>query len=252
MTAADKQLEARAGAVPGDAVPPGAGEADRLASAARTSSTTATAPARGSSPTSSGRGPATPAECYANEVTVPLVIGKTVDAANETLARAAARQRVDRRPDEAGQASGLRRQAGAAEWIPLGERHRAPLRHATRPPLRACSRTSSGRASRPPGRGSGRSRPGRRSPTTRGRQGPCSSRSREPGVAAGRGLKVTLRRRPRTPISTPSASRYDVAPGQLDRLRDPDPRRRRRPRPRARAARARTAARGRAARRPLR
>jgi hypothetical protein len=32
------------------------------------------------------RGPATPAECYANEVTVPLVIGKTVDAAKEALA----------------------------------------------------------------------------------------------------------------------------------------------------------------------
>ena len=34
-----------------------------------------------------GRGPATQAECYANEVTVPLVIGKTVDAANDTLAQ---------------------------------------------------------------------------------------------------------------------------------------------------------------------
>ena len=34
-----------------------------------------------------GRGPATQAECYANEVTVPLVIGKTVDAANDTLSQ---------------------------------------------------------------------------------------------------------------------------------------------------------------------
>jgi len=32
------------------------------------------------------RGPTTAAECYANEVTVPLVIGKTVDAAKEALA----------------------------------------------------------------------------------------------------------------------------------------------------------------------
>ncbi len=34
-----------------------------------------------------GRGPTTEAECYANEVTVPLVIGRTVDVANEVLAR---------------------------------------------------------------------------------------------------------------------------------------------------------------------
>ena len=34
-----------------------------------------------------GRGPATEAQCFANEVTVPLVIGKTVSAANATLAR---------------------------------------------------------------------------------------------------------------------------------------------------------------------
>ena len=53
---------------------------------ARTSSTTATARVRASSRTSSTAGPATQAKCYANEVTVPLVVGKTVDAANETLA----------------------------------------------------------------------------------------------------------------------------------------------------------------------
>jgi membrane peptidoglycan carboxypeptidase len=32
-----------------------------------------------------GRGPGTEAKCYANEVTVPLVVGRTVDTANETL-----------------------------------------------------------------------------------------------------------------------------------------------------------------------
>jgi penicillin-binding protein 1A len=34
-----------------------------------------------------GRGPATRAQCYANEVTVPLVVGKTIDVANEALAQ---------------------------------------------------------------------------------------------------------------------------------------------------------------------
>ena len=34
-----------------------------------------------------GRGPATQAQCFANEVTVPLVIGKTVSVANATLAQ---------------------------------------------------------------------------------------------------------------------------------------------------------------------
>ncbi len=34
-----------------------------------------------------GRGPSAPAKCYANEVSVPLVVGKTVDTANETLAQ---------------------------------------------------------------------------------------------------------------------------------------------------------------------
>ena len=34
-----------------------------------------------------GRGPAAPAECYANEVTVPLVVGKALSTANETLAQ---------------------------------------------------------------------------------------------------------------------------------------------------------------------
>ena len=34
-----------------------------------------------------GRGPATQAKCYANEVSVPLVVGRTVDTANELLAQ---------------------------------------------------------------------------------------------------------------------------------------------------------------------
>ena len=35
----------------------------------------------------SGRGPSAQAECYANEVSVPLVVGKTVDTAKEALAQ---------------------------------------------------------------------------------------------------------------------------------------------------------------------
>jgi len=34
-----------------------------------------------------GRGPSTPAKCYANEVTVPVVVGRTIDTANGLLSR---------------------------------------------------------------------------------------------------------------------------------------------------------------------
>ena len=49
---------------------------------------------------------------------------------------ATTRDRVDRGPDQGGQASRLRDQAGAAQRLPLRQRDRAALRHASRPAVR--------------------------------------------------------------------------------------------------------------------
>ena len=172
--------------------------------AAPTSSTTATARAPASSRTSTAAGPATQAECYANEVTVPLVIGKTLDAANDTLAPQPLGSRGDRRPRQARQAARLRGQAGAAERLPLRERHGPPVRDAPRSALRAAAEPGRLERHGRPRRGSARSR---HEPTITYDKGPAGSvleQKPDPGVAAGRGLKVTLvvGRRP-----TPSVSR---------------------------------------------
>ena len=53
-----------------------------------------------------GRGPSTQAKCYANEVSVPLVIGKTVDTANEVLAQQPLRSELIGVPTKAGKHPG--------------------------------------------------------------------------------------------------------------------------------------------------
>ena len=82
-----------------------------------------------------GQGPSMQAKCYANEVSVPLVVGKTIDTANEMLAQQPLGSELIGVPDQAGQAPGLRRQAGATQRLPVRERHGAALRDATGPAL---------------------------------------------------------------------------------------------------------------------
>ena len=107
--------------------------------AARTSSTTATARAPGSSPTSPAAGPATQAECYANEVTVPLVIGKTVDAANETLAQQPLGSELIGVPAKPGKRPGYVVKQEPRNGFLSANGDGAALRHAARPALRAAA-----------------------------------------------------------------------------------------------------------------
>ena len=86
MTAAPTQQQGSTRAVRPDAVPPGAGAADRLAGRLVQARQRLLPRARASSRTSRAAGRPPQAECYANEVTVPLVVGMTVDAANARLA----------------------------------------------------------------------------------------------------------------------------------------------------------------------
>ena len=179
---------------------------------ARTSSTTATARARASSHTSRAAGRRRRPQCYANEVTVPLVIGKTV-ARRERGARASSRsaRELIGVPAKPGKRPGLRRQAGAAERLPLGERHRPAVRHAARSALRAAAEPRRLERRLPRDRACGRSRREDDDHVRRrARPGSVLEQKPEPGVAAGRGLKVTLI----VGRAKPSASPDHVAPRQ--------------------------------------
>ena len=181
MTAADKQLKQRPGAVPADAVHPGAGQADRLARRlvqarqrllprnarrrvlrrprpvdARRSATRT----RSRCPSSSARRSTRPTRLLAQQPLGSELIGV---------------------PTKAGQASGLRRQAGAAQRVPLGQRHRAALRHPARPALRAAA--ESRRVERHGGARAAEDAEGTHDDHLRQgrRRDRCSSRRRSPG-----------------------------------------------------------------------
>ena len=124
---------------PRDAVPPGAGEAHRLARRLVQARQRLLPGHPRRRVLRRPRARRRRRECYANEVTVPLVVGKTVDAANERLAEKPLGSELIGVPGEARQAARLRHQAGAAERLPLGERHGAALRHAARSALRAAA-----------------------------------------------------------------------------------------------------------------
>ena len=109
-----------------------------------------------------GRGPSTQAKCYANEVSVPLVIGKTVDTASEVLAQKPLRTELIGVPAKAGKHSGYVDQPGATRWLPVGRRLGAGSTSRGPTPATACCRIWSGRASPRRAHGSRSSRHARR------------------------------------------------------------------------------------------
>ena len=153
------------------------------------------------------RGPSTQAQCYANEVTVPLVSARRSTPRTQTLAAQPLGSERDRRPDEGRQAPGLRGQAGATNgFLSANGTVRLYVTGPTR--VTACFRTSSARASSSRRSACWRSRRRRRSPTRKVPRARCWSRRPLPGVAAGRGLKVTLL----VGRAKATHSPYDVSP----------------------------------------
>ena len=61
-----------------------------------------------------GRLPASTATCYANEVSVPVVVGRSVESARVALESVPLSPDVDLRPGQAAHAPGRGREAGAA------------------------------------------------------------------------------------------------------------------------------------------
>ena len=138
-----------------------------------------------------GRGPATQAQCYANEVTVPLVIGRTIDAANETLAQTPLGSELIGVPTKAGRRPGyVVKQEPRSGFLSANDTVRL---YVTRPdprygllPNLVGSSVTVARA---------RLRKLEAETTITYDKGPAGSvleQKPEPGVAAGRGLKVTL------------------------------------------------------------
>jgi membrane peptidoglycan carboxypeptidase len=137
------------------------------------------------------RGPATQAKCYANEVSVPLVIGRTVDTASETLAQQPLGTELIGVPAKAGRHPGyVINQEPRNGFLSANATVRL---YVTRPdprygllPNLVGSSVNAAQA---------RLRRIKAKTTIRYDNGPAGSvleQSPEPGVAAGRGLKVAL------------------------------------------------------------
>ena len=138
-----------------------------------------------------GRGPSAEAECYANEVTVPLVIGKTVDGANEALAEKPLGSELIGVPSKAGKRPGYvvkqepRNGFLSANGIVRLYVTRPDPRFGLVPNLVGSSSTEAKRRLA-----------AIKARTTityeEGPEGSVLEQTPEPGVAAGRGLKVKL------------------------------------------------------------
>jgi membrane peptidoglycan carboxypeptidase len=149
-----------------------------------------------------GRGPATRAECYANEVTVPLVVGKTVAVANGILARQPLESELIGVPARAGKRPGfVVKQEPRDGFLSAND----PVRlYVTRPdprygllPNLVGSSATAARARLRTLRAKTRIR------YAKGPPGSVLAQTPDPGVAAGRGLKVTLVVGRATPTPSP-------------------------------------------------
>jgi penicillin-binding protein 1A len=139
----------------------------------------------------SGRGPAAQAECYANEVTVPLVIGKTLDAANETLAQAPLDSELIGVPAKAGKRPGtIVNQEPRNGFLSANDAVRL---YVTRPDPRYGLLPNLVGSSVTVAKARLRALKARTTITyDKGPAGSVLEQRPEPGVAAGRGLEVTL------------------------------------------------------------
>jgi membrane peptidoglycan carboxypeptidase len=138
-----------------------------------------------------GRGPMTPAECYANEVTVPLVIGKTTGAASEALAATPLGTDLIGVPAKPGKRPGyVVKQEPRNGYLSANSKVRL---YVTRPDPRYGLLPNLVGSSLATARSRLRSLRARTAITyEKGPAGSVLEQKPEPGVAAGRGLKVTL------------------------------------------------------------
>jgi penicillin-binding protein 1A len=138
-----------------------------------------------------GRGPSAQAKCYANEVSVPLVVGRTVDTANELLAEQPLGSELIGVPTKAGKHPGyVVKQEPRNGYLSANDSVRLYVtrpdpRYGLLPNLVGSSVTAA------------RSRLKTLEARTRvtydkGPTGSVLEQTPEPGVAAGKGLKVTL------------------------------------------------------------
>ena len=138
-----------------------------------------------------GQGPSVQAKCYANEVTVPLVIGRTLGAANDQLARATLGSEVIGVPAKAGRRPGF-----VVKQEPRGgflSANGAVRLYVTRPDPRYGLVPNLVGSSAIAARARLRTLKARTTVVLgKGPAGSVVEQTPEPGVAAGRGLKVRL------------------------------------------------------------
>jgi membrane peptidoglycan carboxypeptidase len=149
-----------------------------------------------------GRGPSTQAECYANEVTVPLVIGKTADAATEALAQKPLGSELIGVPAKAGKRPGyVVKQEPRSGFLSANSSVRL---YVTRPDPRYGLLPNLVGSSVTVARSRLRSLEAHTTISyDKGPAGAVLEQKPEPGVAAGRGLKVSLIVGRATPSATP-------------------------------------------------
>jgi beta-lactam-binding protein with PASTA domain len=139
----------------------------------------------------SGSGPAVHAQCYANEVTVPVVLGKTVDAANSILALKPLRSELIGVPAQPGKRPGyVVKQEPRHGFLSADDAVRLYVtrpdpRYGLLPNLVGSSLTAARARLR-----SLRAHTSIKYDT--GTAGSVLEQKPDPGVAAGRGLRVTL------------------------------------------------------------
>ena len=149
-----------------------------------------------------GRGPSTQAKCYANEVSVPLVIGKTVDTASEVLAQKPLRTELIGVPAKAGKHSGyVENQEPRDGYLSADDSVRL---YVTRPDPRYGLLPNLVGSSLTAARARLKKLKARTTVTyDKGPPGAVLEQTPEPGVAAGKGIKVTLVVGRATPSATP-------------------------------------------------
>jgi penicillin-binding protein 1A len=149
-----------------------------------------------------GRGPSTQAECYANEVSVPLVVGRTVDTATEMLAQKPLRTELIGVPTKAGKHSGyVVNQEPRDGYLSANDSVRL---YVTRPDPRYGLLPNLVGSSLTAARARLKKLKARTTVTyDKGAPGAVLEQTPEPGVAAGKGIKVALVVGRATPSVTP-------------------------------------------------
>ncbi len=149
-----------------------------------------------------GRGPAQEADCYANEVSVPLVVGKTVSVANDILKQQPLTSELIGVPAKAGTRPGfVRKQEPRTGFLSANDAVRL---YVTRPDPRYGLIPNLVGSSATAARGRLKALEAKiRLRYAPGAPGSVLEQMPEPGVAAGKGLRVTLVVGRATPTASP-------------------------------------------------